>query len=45
MEGENPRHAKMMEAIASEWMPLPLGADLRPLIAGHFAPWARAPNL
>ena len=34
----------MMEVRASERMPLPLGADLRRLVAGHCAPWARAPK-
>ena len=34
----------MMEVSASERMPLPLGADLRRLVAGNCAPWARAPK-
>ena len=34
----------MMEIRASERMPLPLGADLRRLVAGYCAPLARAPK-
>ena len=34
----------MMEVRASERMPLPLGAELRRLVAGYCAPWARAPK-
>ena len=33
-----------MKVSASERTPLPLGADLRRLVAGNCAPWARAPK-
>ena len=35
----------MMKVSASERMPLTLGADLRRLVAGYCAAWARAPKI